>query len=366
MEGRESTTVSSSPTTTNTGPESPPMSGGGGGMVPQMMNMAVSVSMETHNNIGVRGGGGGGMEMLAKKKRGRPRKYAPDGSLALALSPNFYSSSPDFSEKRGRGRPPGSGNRQVLASLGEWVLNSAGGNFTPHVVTINAGEDVAAKIVSFSQRGPRAICILSANGAVSNVTIRQPGSSGGILTYEGRFEILALSGSFTLSETGGIKSRTGGLSVSLAGPDGRVIGGGVAGHLIAASPIQVVVGSFMPNNQKPHKRKHQLEPSTPSPIPAAQNVVTMARPISQAIPEEETCATPTSTLPEQGQVHVEPQNITNDNQIPIANNNQNPITNNNQNPVITPFGQVHDWHGAESTSLQKPSPDINLTVAADQ
>ena len=33
-------------------------------------------------------------------------------------------------------------------------------------------------------KGPRGICVLSANGAVSNVTIRQPGSSGGLLTYE--------------------------------------------------------------------------------------------------------------------------------------------------------------------------------------
>lgn len=45
-------------------------------------------------------------------------------------------------------------------------------------------QDVAAKILSFAQKGPRGICVLSANGAVSNVTIRQPGSSGGILTYE--------------------------------------------------------------------------------------------------------------------------------------------------------------------------------------
>lgn len=45
-------------------------------------------------------------------------------------------------------------------------------------------QDVAGKILSFSQKGPRGICILSANGAVSNVTIRQPGSSGGILTFE--------------------------------------------------------------------------------------------------------------------------------------------------------------------------------------
>lgn len=40
------------------------------------------------------------------------------------------------------------------------------------------------KIMSFSQQGSRAICILAANGAVSNVTLRQPNSSGGTLTYE--------------------------------------------------------------------------------------------------------------------------------------------------------------------------------------
>jgi hypothetical protein len=56
---------------------------------------------------------------------------------------------------------------------------------------------------------------------------------------QGRFEILALSGSFLVTESGGNRSRTGGLSVSLAGPDGRVIGGGVAGMLMAASPVQV-------------------------------------------------------------------------------------------------------------------------------
>lgn len=95
------------------------------------------------------------------------------------------------------------------------------------------------KILSFSQQGSRAICVLSANGAISNVTLRQPNSSGGTLTYEGRFEILSLSGSYLLTENGGTKSRTGGMSVSLAGPDGRVVGGGLAGLLVAAGPVQV-------------------------------------------------------------------------------------------------------------------------------
>ncbi|KAI0511884.1 hypothetical protein KFK09_012518 [Dendrobium nobile] len=206
-----------------------------------------------------------------KKKRGRPRKYSTDGSMSLALTtvsptstaspgsavfsslsagqPNAGFSISGDPMKKGRGRPPGSsGKKQQMLALG-----SAGTGFTPHVITVKAGEDVSSKIMSFSQNGPRAICILSANGAISNVTLRQAATSGGTVTYEGRFEILSLSGSFLLSENGGQRSRTGGLSVSLAGPDGRVVGGGVAGLLTAASPVQVVVGSFIADGKKEPK-----------------------------------------------------------------------------------------------------------------
>lgn len=41
------------------------------------------------------------------------------------------------------------------------------------------------------------------------------------------------------SDNGPTKSRSGGMSVSLAGPDGRVLGGGLAGMLVAAGPVQV-------------------------------------------------------------------------------------------------------------------------------
>jgi len=59
------------------------------------------------------------------------------------------------------------------------------------------------------------------------------------LGFQGRFEILSLGGSLFLTENGSHGERTGGLSVSLSGPDGRVLGGGVAGLLVAASPVQV-------------------------------------------------------------------------------------------------------------------------------
>ncbi|KAI9182030.1 hypothetical protein LWI28_021341 [Acer negundo] len=211
-----------------------------------------------------------------KKKRGRPRKYGPDGT-PVALSPMPISSSVphsgDFSSgKRARGRvSSGFESKQPLKRMGvdnfgggELSPCSVGANFTPHIITVNAGEDVTMKVISFSQQGPRAICILSANGVISSVTLRQPDSSGGTLTYEGRFEILSLSGSFMPTESQGTRSRSGGMSVSLASPDGRVVGGGVAGLLVAASPVQVVVGSFLPaGNQQDQKLKKQKVESMP-------------------------------------------------------------------------------------------------------
>ncbi|PKI49499.1 hypothetical protein CRG98_030116 [Punica granatum] len=212
------------------------------------------------------------LDSSVKKKRGRPRKYAPDGSVATPLSPKPISTAAppviDFSApKRGKVKPSGSLTKPSFEvdNLGDWVACSVGTNFTPHIITVNAGEDVTMKVISFSQQGPRAICILSANGVISSVTLRQADSSGGTLTYEGRFEILSLSGSFMPNEIGGTRSRSGGMSVSLASPDGRVVGGGVAGLLVAASPVQVVVGSFLTGNQheqKPKKQKHDLSPTS--------------------------------------------------------------------------------------------------------
>ncbi|CAN1308764.1 AT-hook motif nuclear-localized protein 9 [Linum perenne] len=199
---------------------------------------------------------------VLKRKRGRPRKYGPDGTASLALSPSLSSSSthpgtitPTTTQKRGRGRPPGTGKKQQLLGIGDWISGSAGIGFTPHIITVAVGEDIATKIMSFSQQGPRAICILSANGAVSTVTLTQPSTSGGTVTYEGRFEILCLSGSYLLTDITGSRNRAGGLSVSLASPDGRVFGGGVGGMLIAASPVQVIVGSFIWGGPKTKSKK---------------------------------------------------------------------------------------------------------------
>lgn len=258
------------------------------GMMPTATRMDLSMS----------GAPAQGSEMQVKRKRGRPRKYATVDSMAApaansgtteslfsALAKKIAAPYPppgsaDKSEKRGRGRPIGSTKKQQLANLGV-VLVGAGKSFTPHILTVNTGEDASSKIMQFAQHGPRAMCVLSANGAVSNVILRQESSSVGTVTYEGRYEILSLSGSYVPTDgENGAKQRTGGLSVSLAGSDGRVFGGGVAGLLTAASPIQVVVGSFLLSTSKDAK--------VDSPLRLTQGVTSadmMTPPVAQQYPQ---------------------------------------------------------------------------------
>uniref|UniRef100_A0A0D3HGV3 AT-hook motif nuclear-localized protein n=1 Tax=Oryza barthii TaxID=65489 RepID=A0A0D3HGV3_9ORYZ len=187
------------------------------------------------------------------------------------------SSPPSDPNAKRRGRPPGSGKKKQFEALGSWGIA-----FTPHILTVKAGEDVASKIMAFSQQGPRTVCILSANGAISNVTLRQPATSGGLVTYEGRFEIISLSGSFLLAEDGDTRSRTGGLSVALAGSDGRVLGGCVAGMLMAATPVQVVVASFIAEGKKSKPvETRKVEPMSAPPQMATYVPAPVASPPSE-------------------------------------------------------------------------------------
>ncbi|CAJ1943113.1 unnamed protein product [Sphenostylis stenocarpa] len=323
---------------------------------------------------------------LAKKKRGRPRKYSPDGNIALGLAPTHVSPPPPSGAvsgsgiggdsagtaseppaKKHRGRPPGSGKKQLDA------LGAGGVGFTPHVILVESGEvipnkklvlpkmqcsvlDITAKIMAFSQQGPRTVCILSAIGAICNVTLRQPALSGGTATYErnkdtdkvvwpfrakdltelerlisvafkaflwcdlldqmvrifllfpqaralegvcpntedgtsvGRFEIISLSGAMQQSESNGERSRTCTLNVTLAGSDGRVLGGGVAGTLTAASTVQVIVGSFIVDAKK---SSSNVLKSGPSAAPPPQ-MLTFGAPMTPTSPTSQGPSTESS------------------------------------------------------------------------
>ncbi|KAL0425986.1 UNVERIFIED_CONTAM: AT-hook motif nuclear-localized protein 11 [Sesamum radiatum] len=235
-----------------------------------------------------------------RRKRGRPRKYGHDGAASLGLSPSMSSPAPIIRPaQKWRGRPPGTGRKQQLSSLGSFLylgnIDSGGsvfngaGTMTPHIINIAVGEDIKRKILSLLQ-GRRAIVILSSIGSISAANIKISSSSGSV-TYEGHFDMVNLSGSY-VNDADSPHGPSGGLNVTFAGPDGRLIGGPVEGVLIAASPVQlaykfsfeemsspylfhfhlhnaiddellqVIVGSLMPYTSKP-KNKAIEDPETP-------------------------------------------------------------------------------------------------------
>nr|XP_043632098.1 AT-hook motif nuclear-localized protein 14-like [Erigeron canadensis] len=187
------------------------------------------------------------LETGVRRKRGRPRKYGTPEQAAAAKRLSS-SSSPSTSV------PPLSPSRKKELSLGvggssfkKSSLGNTGQGFTPHVISINAGEDIGQKIMSFLQQSKQEMCVLSASGSISNASLRQPATSGGNISYEGRFDILSLCGSYVRSDFGGT---TGGLSVCLSSNDGQIIGGSIDGPVIAAGPVQVIVGTFSVDSKK--------------------------------------------------------------------------------------------------------------------
>ncbi|CAI0449014.1 unnamed protein product [Linum tenue] len=176
-----------------------------------------------------------------RRKRGRPRKYVtPEQALAAKRTAAASSAAREKRESGGGGSASYPGfSKKSYHHLG--TPGNTGLGFTPHIISVAAGEDVALKINMFMQQSKSETCILSASGVISSASIRQPATSGGNITYQGRFDIISLGGSYIRSETGG---RTGGLSVCLSRTDGHIIGGGLCGPLIAAGAVQVIVGTF--------------------------------------------------------------------------------------------------------------------------
>lgn len=95
----------------------------GGGTIGSTLPLESSAVSPHGVNVGAPSGVPSGEPV--KRKRGRPRKYGPDGTVSLALTPPSTSHPGSGivtpSNKRGRGRPPGTGKKQQLASLGKSI-----------------------------------------------------------------------------------------------------------------------------------------------------------------------------------------------------------------------------------------------------
>ncbi|KNA11800.1 hypothetical protein SOVF_131840 [Spinacia oleracea] len=124
----------------------------------------------------------------------------------------------------------------------------------------------------FMQQTRRELCILSASGSISNASLRQPAISGGSIAYEGRYDIISLTGSFVRSDIG---VKAGGLSACLSSTNGQIVGGGVGGPLIAAGPVEVIVATFLMDPKKDSSTVFKGDMSTstmPSPVSASTAV----------------------------------------------------------------------------------------------
>ncbi|XBI35847.1 hypothetical protein VPH35_121478 [Triticum aestivum] len=220
-----------------------------------------------------------------KRKRGRPRKYTPDGTLPPTIFPAPYPTgaaallAPALPSSSTLGLRLGVGSPHALPALPSplppppppvehgthpvkqtrvWppssmaskkqrqmaVAGPAATGLIPKVITVQGGEDVTTKVLSYCGNG-LAVHIFCANGVVRNVTLRQANSPHERVVYQGCFHILSLSGLYVPSKTNGLSTQKGGLGILFSSPDGRVFGGGSAGPLIAASPVQVVIGTFL-------------------------------------------------------------------------------------------------------------------------
>ncbi|XP_010519962.1 PREDICTED: AT-hook motif nuclear-localized protein 19-like [Tarenaya hassleriana] len=153
--------------------------------------------------------------------------------------------------RRPRGRPSGSKNKPKPPIF---VTRDSPNALKSHVMEIVSGSDVVETLATFARRRQRGVCILSGNGTVANVTLRQPSSSaaaggggggtgatGSVMALHGRFEILSLTGSFL---PGPAPPGSTGLTIYLAGGQGQVVGGSVVGPLVAAGPVMLITATF--------------------------------------------------------------------------------------------------------------------------
>lgn len=144
----------------------------------------------------------------------------------------------DLVARRPRGRPAGSKNKPKPPVI---ITRESANTLRAHILEVASGCDVFEAVASYARKRQRGICILSGTGTVNNVSLRQPAAAGSVVTLNGRFEILSLSGSFLPPPAPpGATS----LTIYLAGGQGQVVGGNVVGALIASGPVIIIAASF--------------------------------------------------------------------------------------------------------------------------
>ncbi|XP_019175244.1 PREDICTED: AT-hook motif nuclear-localized protein 17-like [Ipomoea nil] len=152
--------------------------------------------------------------------------------------------------RRPRGRPPGSKNKPRPPVV---ITRDAEPGMSPYILELPGGVDIIDSTTRFCRKRNMGLCILNGSGTVSNVTLRQPSTTpGATVTFHGRFDILSISATLvgpnaTFPSLGSILMTNGianGFTISLAGPQGQVVGGAVAGPLLSAGTVYLIAATF--------------------------------------------------------------------------------------------------------------------------
>ncbi|XP_014523992.1 AT-hook motif nuclear-localized protein 17 [Vigna radiata var. radiata] len=150
--------------------------------------------------------------------------------------------------RRPRGRPPGSKNKPKPPLI---ITREPDPSMSPFILEIPGGNDVVDALARFSRRKNTSLCVLNGSGTVGNVTLRQPSVAPvGTVTFHGRFDILSMSATFLLHAPPP-PAPPSTFAVSLAGPQGQIVGGHVTGRLLAAGTVFIIAASF--NNPSFHR-----------------------------------------------------------------------------------------------------------------
>ncbi|XP_038718446.1 AT-hook motif nuclear-localized protein 28-like [Tripterygium wilfordii] len=143
--------------------------------------------------------------------------------------------------RRPRGRPPGSKNKPNPPVI---ITREPEPAMSPFVLQVPGGNDVVDALSRFSGRRNLGLCVVTGSGSVDNVTLRQPSTTnpGATITFHGRFDILSINATFLPQTTSHPSPNI--FTISLAGPQGQIVGGVVAGGLMAAGPVFLIATSF--------------------------------------------------------------------------------------------------------------------------
>ncbi|XP_009591426.1 AT-hook motif nuclear-localized protein 28-like [Nicotiana tabacum] len=154
--------------------------------------------------------------------------------------------------RRPRGRPPGSKNRPKPPVI---ITRDAEPSMSPYILEIPIGVDIINSITKFCRTRNMGLCVLNGSGTVTNVTLRQPSTTPvSTVTFHGRFDILSISATIVQPNASVPSNNNGianGFTISLAGPQGQVVGGGVVGPLVTAGTVYLVAATF--NSPSFHK-----------------------------------------------------------------------------------------------------------------